>query len=370
MLTISTLTNVLAQEQSGNFLKAGLDDGNKLVNAYFAPSIKGFGQGINDGWYNTAKPLGILGFDLRFNLGIGIVDKVDQSYNFNNLDLNTDHSKGTYIVLAPGSDPNRQSLYGIKETNPPKAFVRSTINGVDTTIASFTMPNGVGSAYTPSLPMLQLSVGVPKNTEVTLRFFPKTLFPTEYKIRLFGIAVKHDLVQYIRKYKDLLVDSKRPFDLSVYLGYTNYGAEYKKPMLEPDQFAFNPDPSFNYTANQRISFSGHAFTGGFIISKETSPLRNIGFEPFGGINYANSRVNLKFLGDFPITVPSTTTNSKIERVTDPVSIVKYISNVRINAGARIKIYMVTVSAEYSIGTINTVTASLGINIQSFKPYKM
>src|ERR1044072_2262572 len=135
LITLSTGFYAMGQEQAGNFLKAGLSDGNKLVNAYFAPSMKGFGQGINDGWYNTAKPLGLLGFDLRFNLGVGLVDKVDQTYNFNNIGLNTDHN-GTYTVLEPGADPNRPSLYGVKEAHPPKAYVHSNVNGVDTLIAA------------------------------------------------------------------------------------------------------------------------------------------------------------------------------------------------------------------------------------------
>lgn len=366
-------SGVKAQEQSGNFLKAGVSDGTKLINAYFAPSLKGFGQGINDGWYNTAKPLGLWGFDLRFNLGIGLVDKVDQSYNINNLGLNTDRSK-PYLVLAPGVDPKRPSLYGIKEANPPKAYVRSNVGGVDTLISEFTMPNGIGSTYTPSLPMLQLSLGIIKNTQLTIRYFPKTLFPDYYKVRLFGIGVKHDLIQWIPRYNDVLLNSKRPFDCSVFIGYTNFGAELTKSLLQVDPTAYNPDPGFNYS-NQSINFTGAAFTSGIIVSKDFSPFKNIGVDPYIGVNYAWSKVHLKFEGDFPITSPNKNNEGGnnvtiIEKVSNPVNLETTMSNVRMNAGLRMKLYMVTISAEYSIGKVNTVTVGLGINFQSLKPYKM
>ena len=40
--------------------------GEKLIEAYFTPMAESFGAGLNSGWYNTAKPHSLGGFDLTF----------------------------------------------------------------------------------------------------------------------------------------------------------------------------------------------------------------------------------------------------------------------------------------------------------------
>ncbi|MFI5221580.1 MAG: DUF6588 family protein, partial [Bacteroidia bacterium] len=367
---LSQAVQVTAQN-AGNLLKAGEGNANKLINAYLSSTLDGIGQGINDGWNNTAKPLELFGLDLRLNAGLGIVPTKDQTFDFNSIAMRSTDAK-TYMVIQEGTNQNRPTIYGANEPNAARVYVRSNIGGMDTALTSFTLPTGSGYSYSPSLPMLQMSVGLLKNTEVTLRYFPKTTIAQNYSLGLFGMAIKHDIMQWIPRFKNLMRDAKRPFDCSVFFGFTNFFAEYRKTLLAVDPLAYNPNPSFAYD-NQSITFNGNTWTAGIIASKEFRPFKpNITFTPYLGVNYSYSFVKFQFEGDYPIPVVNDQYSAvhpqvaKIERVTNPVSLESEVSTARINAGARIKIYTFTISGEYSIGKINTVTIGLGLNLQSLK----
>src|SRR5690242_1253546 len=53
-----------AQGDIDDILTENLDDGKKLVKGYLNPFMKSVSLGLNQGWYNTAKPHKIAGIDL------------------------------------------------------------------------------------------------------------------------------------------------------------------------------------------------------------------------------------------------------------------------------------------------------------------
>jgi len=58
LLTSMLVTQrALAQDDIDQFLGESVEDGEKLIGAYISPAIKAFSLGMNQGWYNTAKPL-------------------------------------------------------------------------------------------------------------------------------------------------------------------------------------------------------------------------------------------------------------------------------------------------------------------------
>lgn len=374
-ITVLTLIANASAQNAGNLLKAGGDNANNLMTAYLSSTLDGIGQGVNDGWNNTAKPLGLFGIDFRINAGLGIVPSKYQTFDFNSIAVKNNNSK-MYMVLPEGTGNERPTFYGANEPDAPRVYVRSNVGGIDTALGSFALPTGSGFSYCPTLPILQISVGLIKNTEVTLRYFPKTTFAQDVSAGLFGMGIKHDILQWIPKYKNLKQDEKRPFDCSVMFGFTNFSFGYGKTILTADPLAFDPNPSFTYD-NQSITLNGSSWTAGIIASKEFRPFKpNITFTPYAGINYSYSFVKLQFEGDYPMPVANDQYSTahpqltKIERVSNPVSIQSEISTVRMNAGARIKIYEFTLSSEFSLGHINTFSIGLGMNIQSLKPVKI
>ena len=53
---------------ANTILNEDINQAGKLIEAYFTPMTKSFGLGLNNGWYNTAKPHSLGGFDLTITL--------------------------------------------------------------------------------------------------------------------------------------------------------------------------------------------------------------------------------------------------------------------------------------------------------------
>ena len=79
----------------------------------------------------------------------------------------------------------------------------------------------------------QLGLGLPKNTDLIIRFCPSfkdnyysnRLIPVEERIGIYGIGIKHDLLQWIP------IAEKAPIDLSVMVGYSQAKYILNKPEI-------------------------------------------------------------------------------------------------------------------------------------------
>ena len=56
------------EEDLVRFLRAGQEDGGKLITAYMNPFVEGFSYALNGGWFHTAKPHKLGGFDFNFSV--------------------------------------------------------------------------------------------------------------------------------------------------------------------------------------------------------------------------------------------------------------------------------------------------------------
>lgn len=356
----------------GAFLRSGVGDAEKIMKSYTSPLLKGFAQGLNDGWYNTARPLGLGGFDLRVNFGAAFVPSKDQSFDFTGIGLNTDPAKAR-MKLPAGTSPNLPTMYGKSgATSDIQVWAKVGPSGsqIDTMITKFQAPPGLGVSITPSLPMAQLSVGIIKETELTLRFFPETQIG-DFKAGIMGFGVKHSIKQWIPAISEMPM-----WDWSGFFGYTSFSSQFvtSKPFLAVDTAAYNPNPSVNYN-NQKVTFSGSGWTIGTMVSIKLGPIT-----PYLGLNYSSSEVTLKMEGNYPITTPndeydplSTTKNklTKIMNAQDPITLSSGpFSSMRANGGLRIKLLILTIYGEYSLGTYDSFTAGIGLNLQSIKPFKL
>src|SRR5690606_30078678 len=75
-----------AQDNLDIYLEAGMEDAQKLTEAYVSPIMKGFGYGINNGWYNTAKAHKTLGFDLTVTAHAVFAPNSSRFFTFNEAD--------------------------------------------------------------------------------------------------------------------------------------------------------------------------------------------------------------------------------------------------------------------------------------------
>ena len=69
-----------------SILGQDIKQGEKLIEAYFTPMAESFGAGLNSGWYNTAKPHSLGGFDLTFTLNTVIIPNSAKTFNIEDVE--------------------------------------------------------------------------------------------------------------------------------------------------------------------------------------------------------------------------------------------------------------------------------------------
>ncbi|KAB2867608.1 MAG: hypothetical protein F9K37_12105, partial [Bacteroidales bacterium] len=222
VLSLSVLsTSLYSQEDVVKILSGNLRDAEKLANAYLEPFGKGFGASLNNGWYNTAKPHKLLGFDLTFTAAISVPPSSQKTFDVSKLNLE-------YWSVQSGSNPNSPTVTGEKT------------NGTVLTNGGFTLtlPQGANLKFIPA-PIIQVGVGLPFHTEVVGRFFPKVDINGVGNFSLWGIGVKNEFKEFIPGFKLI------PINISLLLGYTNFKS------------SFDIDES----KNQTLDFNAKGFTG-------------------------------------------------------------------------------------------------------------
>jgi len=209
----------MAQDDLDQFLEGSVEDGEKLIGAYIAPALKAFSLGMNQGWYNTAKPHKIAGVDLTFTGSFMKVPASEQIFDAGQLGLTN-----LTVVDQSGnekSDKTMSTLLG--PDNPATLSLTGTLGD---TSDDFEAPSGIelGSDVKfleNKMPaaMLQLGFGLPKGTDIKLRLVPKIDLGNDSEFKLFGIGVMHDVKQHIAKSRLALLGD---FDIN--------GTDYTNPV--------------------------------------------------------------------------------------------------------------------------------------------
>lgn len=353
-------TQVFAQEQMSEFLRAGASDGSKLINGYISPSLKAFGANLNAGWFNTAKVHGLGGFSINFCTNVALVPSVDKTFDVSSLGL----SANTRIINGKNTS---QTLFGAnsdKDNAEVGMFARYPGATQDSMVTSFRLPQGLGAAFMP-LPTANLAVGVGLGTEVSVRFLP-TIKVEGYEIGMIGFGLKHDVKQWIPGMKEL------PFDLSVMGAFTKLDATAELKGLEAEQPSAeveNPNPGKTY--KQSAEFTSTAYTFNVLVSKKLSV-----FTPYLGLGYQASTTELALKGEFPVTdfnpdFGTTSTKPKLVReLKDPVKVEGSLSGFRATAGFRLKFALFTLHADYTLANYSVASVGIGLNVQSLAPPKL
>lgn len=364
-----SLGQASAQTDAANILKAGVADANILMNAYMKPFGEAFGVALNNNWYNTGKPLKLARFYVTIVPTMVQVPDSRQTYDVASLGLSntmvqTNPAVTTGATIFGSSDAAAQPMFEMRAANP--------IPGQPPVkIADLSMPAGLGINLLP-LPMAQLSIGLIKGTDVTIRYLPQLDIPggsITGKVGLFGIGIKHDLKQWIPGMGLL------PFDLSGYFNYSTFnfslGLDLPVPTgAGPTGLGYRYegfDPAS--LAKQELQMKARGMGFGVIISKKL-PL----ITPYASVGFANSNFSLKTAGDYAVESgvyanqanPLDPDNGKVivTKFTDPIDITADAKNaLRAGAGVRIKLLILTIHGEYFIqGAYRGINAGVGIGI--------
>jgi len=344
-------------EDTGKLIQSGIDDTNILIREYLKPAARGFGAGLNAGWFNSASTHKVLGFDVTFRLNAAIVPETDKAFNIAELGLQK-------LTLANSGSGISPTVSGNNE-NGPEVVVRETVElmgGMQHTLelARFTMPAGSGFGYVPT-PMIQASVGLPMGTDIIIRMMPTYTIDEFGSFSLWGLGAKHDLKTWLPG-GDLI-----PFDLSVMVGYTSFKTSvgYK---VEPGSGTYEVDPN-NYDRpgtwdGQRLDIGSNAFTVNALIGK-TFPFITL----YGGVGYETSTMEIASIGNYPIVIPEQigqmyTGNRELDIITDPLDIqIRGTNHFRALAGLRLKLLILTISADYTVADYSMASVGVGISFR-------
>ncbi len=346
MAIIATGTVYAQLGDIGAFLRAGADDASILTKEYLKPFPTGFGTGLNAGWSEEAAPKKKLGFSLQIRSSLAIVPSSDQEFDISTLGL-------TNMEVAPGNSPITPTISG-NDTPGPEMIV-SDGNGNE--LSRFNMPEGTGFAFVPA-PTIQANIGLVKNTDISIRYFPETDISDFGKFSVFGGAIKHDITQWLPGGNVL------PVDISVMLGYNKIGvdaglelpADGTRDPNDPN-LTSNPNPDFS---SQEVVTDTETFVLNALVGKSL-PFVSV----YGGLGYQKATFDLNMNGDYPVPSynPLTPGDDYIV-VSDPIGFsMDSETSVHALAGFRLKLGFLAIYGEATLANYFTANAGIGLSIR-------
>ncbi len=330
VVVLFAFTRSQSQSDIDKIIKGSTQDANTLVSGYLSPVLSLVGYGLNQGWYNTAKPHKVLGIDITGTISFIKIPNADLSYY-------VDNSKLATIERLTGPGGNVQSGYS------PTIFGSSnapTYGYKPGALLQFNGAPGVDLSSVPviknslPMPMLQLGLGLPKGFELKLRYVPTLKFGNNSasNFSLFGLGLMHDVKQYIPGIKSL------PFDLSGFIGYT------KMTLNVAFDAQNHPDQKGTMTSN--------ATTIQGVISKKFAVLT--GYAGLG-YNFASTSVNIS--GKYDLQ------NTGIVYTDVPINIRASSSGPRATFGLRLKLAVFTLSGEYTLQKYSALSLGFGLSVR-------
>ncbi|GAB3334347.1 hypothetical protein GCM10027429_15520 [Marivirga atlantica] len=335
------MLNSLNAQNFEEVINSSSQDANTYLKNYMNPFAGSLGNGLANGWYNTARPHKTLGFDLTTTVSLAAIPDSEKMFEFigadyNNIDL-VNETTGASLSgeMLPTFAGGEYSGEGVLEVSGSRELAGGvTVNDTQ----QFGVPDGLGLDEFPGplavpVPSVQLGIGIVKKTELVIRFTPE-INVDDVSFKQFGFGIKHDVKQWIPGMKLL------PFDLSGFFGFNKITSEYY----------------IDQEKGQYAEFTSSATTVQAIISKKL-----LFFTPYAGLgfNIVNSSFNV--LGDYTF---DDGTGGEVT-VTDPVGIdFDGSGGPRFTIGARLKIlWVLSLHADYTFQKYNTTTVGFGINIR-------
>lgn len=290
-----------------------INDAQAFLQEYLNPLGNGLGAITNNGWYNSAKPHKVLGFDATFTLSV----------------LNVSDEKKSF-------DPNSISNFSSSETSTPTILGSGDGAIVQYDGEEFKLPNQKTSFSTLILPNFNFGLGIFKKTELNGRFIPNYKYDLGFfgkgEIGMWGVGFKHDLLQWIP-----IIGNAIPISLSLQAGHTQLNSELS-------------------ILDQEVNIDVQATNLNIILSRKLLMLT--GYTSFG-YNF------------------STTTFSAGENINDsenfnlneleidlPIEM-KFENNneFRANVGLRFNLAVVTINANHTFSKYPVTTLGLGVGLR-------
>jgi len=295
-----------------------------LAKEYMRPFGEEFGKTLNTGWYTSAKPHKLGGFDITISATAIPVSSSMKTFNVNDV-LGTNST----LKVAPGSNPITPTVLG-KEVEGTTVYA-----GVNTAATSMKLPQG---SNLPVMPMANynIAVGLPFHTDVAFRFVPKLSFGDNGQFGLWGIGLRNEFKEFIPVFKHL------PFNLSAFWGMTKYKLSWD---MNDNDYAAG-------TGDHELSTDATSYTARLLVSKSI-PVLTV----YGGVGYNSSSSNYMLKGLYKESGASMLTFN------DPFNLNYTSTGMMFNAGLRIKLAVFMLFGDYTYAGTSMYTAGLGFTFR-------
>lgn len=328
----------------------------KNAKSYVAPVVTSLGTGLNSGVYRTADVHSLLGFDVSFNLTPVTLPDEAATYSFELPNItfnipNPQNSSNPYEIVLDGNTiypaaDEVPTIFGEKgsKTLPANTSgvkseiedqlaedgmssqvinsseVQGEINtAINTYVTDLSLPGGLGVVddigYFGAL-SAQASVGLPFGTEAQVRYLPTYSLGDYGDFGMIGFGARLDIDQFIPV-------PFFPVDIAA-------GAFYQSMKLGP------------LTMNSNII---HAE-----VSKSI-PMLTV----YGGVGMESTTMNVDYTLENTGTPALDGTDVSFELKGD--------NSFRTTVGARIKLLVLSINADYSIGEYNSANLGVGITFR-------
>jgi len=334
-----------SQNNVAEFLKGGKSDASKLFKVYLEPYALAWGDGLNNGWYNSAKTHKLFGFDLSVTISAIQIPEESKTFDISKLGLSNMFVKsgGNIAPTVAGED-----------ISGPEMQVKDNEGNL---IATFNTPNGSGLDVVP-VPMAQIGFGLLPHTDVIGRFVPEMKYENsgdEMKLGFWGAGVKHNFMEWIPVLKSL------PFDASVFASYSEVNAQSELSFTPADYGESNVTVTFTNEQDQFLKLKTKTSKYGLVVSKKLGILT-----VFGGIGQSTSESTIDLVGKYPVITKIqgggfTITNE--DALYDPIALQFESKNISLDAGLRLKLAFFSLYGSVNKSEYTSYTAGVSLGVR-------
>ncbi len=336
--------NSFAQLNSvGEFIRGGVEDGQKLMKSYLYPYEKALGYSAVDIGKIYLEPKEENGFHLGLGIKVNsiFIASSDLSFDVNPLNLTRMEPANSNIHITPTLFGDTTSILMKSKDEFHAPFKPSQAT------ATFSTPQGIGFHALP-MPELQIASSF-QHTQLILSGY---VVPYQ-NVTLIGYNIS--INSQISSFFELTKSFPIQFEISA-----GYGGSYQQVDLD-----VQPDADFEVFAkgpydDQKfiLNLSGYSLGLG-------ANYKIFNFTIFSNLYYHSFSSRTQVLGNYPVNVkdPTGTFGANIEDVTDPIDYSRSLSGLRFNIGTQYDFLKILyIKADYSFSAYNSMGVALGVRI--------
>ena len=300
-----------------NITVSNTSDAKNFLEAYFSPFAESIGSGLNKGWYNTAKPHKLAGFDVSLSLNLITISDEVASFDVNSIENFSSTSSSTPSILGSGKG--------------------ATINYQNENVSGqFVMPDQNIEIKAVPIPTLNVGLGLIKGTEINVRYIPTYEYNIGFvgkgSVELYGAGIKHNILQW------LPLDKFLPFDLSIQGAFSQFNTSFEVE---------------SQSVNQEVDLDIRASTVNLIFSKKFAMITAYGSV---GQNFVSSTLNANT--NFSLGSTSTLNFDFPLEINMPKT-----SEMQASAGVRLQFAIFTLFANQTFSSYPSTSAGIGISFR-------